>query len=80
MAYDAKLEKVKVVKEVDLENGWKAIVKIYSYSGGERKFKVNFKSESSGKKEFITSKFPGLTSKKGVANLIKAMQEVSKEL
>lgn len=78
MAYDAKLEKIKAVKEVELENGWMGIVKIYSYGGGEQKFKVNFKN-TSGKNDYITSKFPGLTEKKGIANLIKAMQEISKE-
>ena len=80
MAYDPNKEKILASKEVKLENGWKTVSKVYTYGEGEPKFKVLFKSETANGAEFVTAKFPGLTDKKGVANLIKAMQEVSKEL
>jgi len=78
--YDPEKEKITKEEAVVLSFGMKVKAKIYSYNGGEEKFKLLFIGESRRGEEYFTSKFPPLTNKKDVNAILKLMKKVSEGL
>lgn len=78
--YDANLEKVIKEETINLDRKLKARAKVYSYNGGDKKFKLLFIGETQKRKEFYTTKFPALVTQKEVQKLTKLMTDVSGEL
>ncbi len=80
MAYDESKEKVIKKKEIDLEGGARAVVKVYSYNSGPKKIKILFIFKRQNGDDFTTAKFPGLENKSDILKIGKAFTELAKEL
>jgi len=80
MAYDPKKEKVIKLEEVQLKTDkMVAIGKIYSYSGGPKKFKLLFKGVGRNDNEFFTSNFYALSEAGDMKRIIGLLKKFEKE-
>ena len=78
--YDPNKETIFEKIEVTLSSGTKAVIKCYSYDGGEKRIKMLFVSDKKDGGEFVTNKFAGLNNKKDVLAISKAFKDISKNM